>query len=120
MAVSDDLRASVRGLMKDMGEPMTISRVTPGAYDPTAGAVGTSTTTCYSGVGRLGTYSDGVVGGTLIKQNDRKATFSPHDPRFVPEVNDRLTVGADVYSVMSLKPREIGGAWVSFTMQVRR
>ena len=120
MSVSDDLRASVIGLMGDMGQPITIQRITPGAYDPSTGLTGAETTASYPGLGRLGTYADMVVDGTIIQQFDRKVTWVGSDQNFVPRINDRIVAGSDVYVVMNLKPREISGAWVSFTLQARR
>lgn len=120
MSESDYLYGSALGLLTDMGEPMTVSRVTPGAYDPATGSTGTPTTTNFAGQGRLGNYSDMTVDGTIIQQFDRRVTFVAVPQDFVPKIGDRLLVGADVYGIINLKPREIGGNWVCFTMQARR
>lgn len=120
MSNASDLRAELRSLFADYGETLTVQRVTPGAYDPATGATATSTTTSQTGVGRLGSYSDYATDGTIIKQNDRRVTFVSDDPAFEPQINDRLVSGADVYTIMSLKPRELNGDWDSWTMQVRR
>jgi hypothetical protein len=114
------LRDDLTNEFNEIGVAMTVTRGTPGAYDPTTGAVGAPTSVDYSGVGRLGSYSDMEIDGTLIKANDRKATFVSLDTTFVPQISDRLTVGTDVYSVVSLKPRELGGEYICFTLQVRR
>lgn len=120
MAVSDDLYASALSLLTDFGEPMTISRVTPGAYNPATGLTGTPTTVNYPGQGRLGNYADVAVDGTIIQQFDRRVTFVAVPQDFVPQIGDRLIVGATTYAIINLKPREIGGNWVCFTMQARR
>lgn len=120
MAVADDLYASALGLLTDMGEPMTIQRITPGAYDPATGSTGAPTTVNYPGQGRLGNYSDAVVDGTVIKQFDRRVTFVAVPQDFVPQIGDRLIVGEWTFAIINLKPREIGGNWVCFTMQARR
>lgn len=119
-SVANDLYASALGLLTDNGEPMTISRVTPGSYDPSTGSTGSPTTVVYPGQGRLGNYSDMAVDGTVIQQFDRRVTFVAVPDDFVPKIGDRLTVGPDVYSIINLKPREIGGNWVCFTLQARR
>lgn len=120
MTEASVLRDDLTNEFNEIGVAMTVTRGTPGAYDPTSGAVGAPTSIDYPGVGRLGSYSDMAIDGTLIKANDRKATFVSSDTTFIPAINDKLTVGADVYAVISLKPRELGGEYICFTLQVRR
>lgn len=134
MSIAGGLRTDLIRLFADFGEttdsgltapgsprsPLTVERVVPGAYDPSTGATGAPTTITQTGVGRLGSYSDYATDGTIIKQNDRRVTFVGDDPTFEPQINDRLLNGVDVYTIMNLKPREVGGQWVCWTMQVRR
>src|SRR5581483_1663436 len=109
MSVGAHLRADVSALMTDYGRAMSLRRVAPGSYDPATGAVGSPTTTDYTGKGRLGDYSDRVIDGAMIKQGDRRCTLVLDNSAIVPSVNDRLVVGSDVYVVVNVKTREIGG-----------
>lgn len=120
MTIAGGLRFELKQLFADFGETLTVQRIAPGAYNPTTGGTASPTTTNWTGVGRLGSYSDAATDGTLIKQNDRRVTFVSDDPAFEPQINDRLLDGSDVYVIMSLKPREVGGQWIGWTMQVRR
>ena len=119
MSDAGDLRESLVAMLSEFGRAVSIERVTPGAYDPSTGDTSAASTVTYNGLGRVGTYSDFLINNELITQNDRKVTFVPDDPTFVPVINDRLIADA-TYSVMSVKPRELGGEWISFTLQVRR
>lgn len=114
------LQSDLIDFLCEYGGTMTVCRIVPGAYDASTGAVAASNTTNYTGLGRLGNYRDALVTGELIKQNDRRVTFVPDDATFVPQVDDLLTNGSDVYTVINSKPREIGGSWICYSMQVRR
>jgi len=119
MSAGDDLRTSLLEMLGEFGRAMSIERVTPGAYDQSTGATAAETTTTYAGMGRAGNYRDALVDGVMIKQQDRRVTFVPDDPTFIPAANDRL-VSDSTYVVIRSDPREIGGEWISFTLQVRR
>lgn len=127
MTIGDDLGTSLRELLGDFGQPMTIQRSTPGAYDPTSGNTGAPTIAVYSGVGRLGNYRDAVVDGTIIQQNDRRVTWQPDEEcaDFIPRIGDQVIVtgepaGVPPFAVMDLDPRQVAGVWIGFTLQVRR
>lgn len=126
MSIASSLRADVLRTMGTYGRDMTVLRPVTGVYDPeTGGMVYPSGTSegdleSFHGRGRLGTYRDALVDGELIKQNDRLCTIVMTDTAFVPEVNHRLTVGEDTYVIQNVKPREFGGEWICFSLQVRR
>lgn len=120
MTIATDLQADMAALMADTGRAMTLKREVAGTYDPTTGETSSNVETLFTGNGRLGSYSDIVTNGTLIKQNDRRATFVPDDLTNVPQVGDILAVGSDSYSIINVKEREIAGQFHGFTMQVRR
>lgn len=119
-------RADLIDTFTDYGRALTVQRPLAGTYDPATGEVtyGTGQTSAtmssYPGIGRLGTYRDDLVDGARIKQNDRVATFIPTDLAFVPQVDDRLVAGSDVYAIVSIKTRELGGEPICYTLQIRR
>lgn len=126
MTVGTDLRAEILALfVGGSGEPaygrtLTMGRITPGAYDPETGATAASTPSSQAGKGKIGDYDDKVIDGTLIRTGDRLCTFLPDDAAFRPAVGDSVVDGADTYTVVSIKQRELGGDWIAFTLQVRR
>lgn len=127
MSVASSLRADVlRTMGPGIGRDMTVLRPVTGIYDPETGAVVYPSGTVegdqesYPGRGRLGNYRDALVDGLLIKQNDRRVTIVMTDTSFLPQVNDRLQAGDDVYVIQNVQPREFDGEWICFTLQVRR
>lgn len=121
------LRSDLIATFGEFGRALTVSRMGvngDGVYDPSTGIVtpvsGAAPEIAYTGIGRVGTYADRLIDGTMITNKDRKVTFIPDDTSFVPEVNDRLTAGPDVYTVVSHKTYELGGMPIAYTLQVRR
>jgi hypothetical protein len=121
MTIAADLHRDIASFLTDMGRAVTLRRLTPGTYDPATGSGGSATTTDYTGKARIGDYSDAVKNGTLIKENDRKATFQPDNTAIVPAIGDSLIVGSDTYAVVNaMKTRELGGTAICYTLQLRR
>ena len=125
MSEASRLRAElVRLFGGDKGRALTIRRITPGTYVPATGATGAATETDYTGTGRLGTYADSVIDGTLIRADDRKVTWVPGTAAlaFLPRPGDLVIAGADtddIYSVITVKTRELAAENICHTLQVR-
>lgn len=127
MSEASVLKSDLTGLFAEYGRALTVRRMASnedGVYDPTTGVVtpvsGAPAYTDYPGIGRIGDYADRLVDGAMITTKDRLATFIPDDAGFVPEANDRLIAGADVYTVIRFKTRELGGTAIVYSLQVRR
>jgi hypothetical protein len=119
MSLATETQGQLDHLLDDLGQAMTLQRITAGAYDPTTGTTSSDTTTNYAGKGRLGDYDDRVIDGTLIKAGNRRCTFLPDDKSIVPQVGDKIVVGATTYQVMQpIKSRDINGIYIAHTFQV--
>jgi hypothetical protein len=101
------------------GRAVTLRQIVPGAYDNSSGDTATAVTTDYTGVGRIGTYSDKLVDGTQIQSSDRLVTFVPDDLTLRPVEGSLIIAGTDIYTVVNFKTRELGGETICFSLQVR-
>ena len=115
------LRSDVARELKAFGRVVSISHKTVGAYDADTG-VATSTSISYSGMGRVGYYSDKLIDGTMILRDDRQVTWQPDSANesFRPSNGDVLSYDAEELTVVSVKEREVGGEWFSYTLQCRK
>jgi hypothetical protein len=105
--------ATARKLLANFGQDMTLTKET---YDFDTGALLTSVDTTDKGV--IFAYSDGVVSMSngLIKSSDQQVLINIS---VVPAPTDRLTVGANVYSIVSVKALEPAGVNVLYELQIR-
>ena len=102
MGVLDSpLRSVAKTVLQTFGQAVTFTRTTPGDYSITSGtrAEVTATTSTY---GRLDDYTayeirDGV------RATDQKLTVPAIDLTFVPNTDDRVTVGSDEYGVIKAR-----------------
>lgn len=104
--------------LKKAGQAMTLTRVSPGVYDPSTGSV-VSTGATYTGFGVALNYSSRDVDGTLILQADQRVYLDPLIGA-TPQPGDALTVGGEVFTVVNSKPLAPGGVVVLHDIQVRK
>jgi hypothetical protein len=79
----------------------------------------TTTTTTHAVQIVVETYKDGLVNGTSILAGDRKILLSALGLTVAPTVKDTLTIGADVWSVVNVKPLSPGATVVLYEIQAR-
>lgn len=122
MSLATDLQGDIAELLDnpDYGRDITLRKATKGSYDPATGQLASLTTTDYATRGLLLRYRDAVIDGTIIKQQDRKCVVKVKGLAATPEVEDRVIVGPDTYTVINFKTIELGGTVVLYTLQVRK
>lgn len=112
MSLLDEVGGAFDGL-GDLAAPATLTRTTPGAYDPATGTNATGTTTVCSCKAVLDASSSGALGfkfGTgLIQTGDMLALVPAHKLTFVPASGDKLTISSTDYAVIANQPT-YGGA----------
>lgn len=109
--------ATAAELLAEFGAQVTLTRITPGVYDPATGTVSqTGATHTASGV-RLD-YEQRYIDGTNIMQGDQRVYLSP-TIAVAPQTGDRLTVGAEVFNVVASRPLSPAGVVVLHDVQVR-
>lgn len=118
MSLYTKLSASARRMLAKYGQSMTLTRQTPGAYDPATGKVAnTSTTTIDKGV--IFPYADGLslIEGSLIQRGDQQVFINIAT---APLPSDKLTVGTTVYNVINVKEIAPAGTAVLYELQCRK
>jgi len=91
-------------LIKEKGQAVTISTVTPGTYDPTTGKITNTTTTQY-GYGIITNWEVKLIDGNLIKVTDKRLYLSPFNKDgaalTAPKIGDTVTDEAGTtYSIV--------------------
>lgn len=106
-------------LLQRFGRSVTLTRRTPGSYDPTTGGPGAGTTAAHAGTAALFDYQQKDIDGTHIRVGDQRAYIAP-DLAVTPQTGDTLTVGSDVWSIIASRPLAPAGTVVLHEAQVRR
>ena len=111
--------ATALRLLTRFGQALTVTRETPGAYDPVTGtdAAGTSQTWTPQGV-KLD-YSQREVDGTSIKAGDQRVYMSA-EAGLDPEAGDLVTIGSEAWRVVVSRTLAPAGVAVLLDVQVRR
>ncbi|MBT2333621.1 hypothetical protein J7E49_06850 [Variovorax paradoxus] len=118
MAFYDELAAVADELLTEFGAPAVLTRVTPGAYDPTTGGTTGDVTTTWTGTGAKFGYEQDAIDGTLIRQGDQRVYLSTSGI-VNPQTGDTLTIGGIVYNVVASRPLQPALVSVLFEVQVR-
>lgn len=118
MTLYSDLAATAVELLAEFGAPVTLVRVTPGAYDPETGT-STQTTTSHAGTGVKLDYQQDEIDGTLIRRGDQRVYMAP-DLAVTPRTGDTLTIGGESWQVIESRPLAPAGAVVLHDVQVRK
>jgi hypothetical protein len=113
------LQNDALALLKQFGQPMTLRRVTDGAYDPATGVVARSEqdTTV---TGAVFGINDERVNGSTVLRGDKEATISAK-ALAAPKANgDLLIVQGDRHQIVSVAPLAPGGVAVIYKLQIRK
>lgn len=105
-------------LLADFGALVTLTRITPGVYDPDTGTV-TNTGATHIANGIKLDYEQRAIDGTNILQGDQRVYLDPLMAA-TPQAGDTLTVGAEVFTVVRSRPLSPAGVCVLHDIQVRR
>lgn len=118
-----DLTADADSLLSEFGQSVTLTHITAGAYDPDTGSV-TNTTTTQTGTGAVfdfGLHQSGAAftAGSMIISGDKQLYLSAVGIT-APAAGDQLTIGSDVWSVVSVKTTAPAGTVVLYECQLRK
>jgi hypothetical protein len=114
-----EMAADALSLLTEMGQPVTVTIVSPTpVYDPTT-STNVNPTTDYPAVGAIFDLNDHEINGTLVQVGDKRVYVSAVG---VPDVtlNDTVTVAGVTYRVIN--PNTIGpsGVAVLYNLHVRK
>ena len=113
------LQATADKLLRTFGQPMTLTRRTPGAYNPATGTA-TVTETDFPGVGAIFDIAGQEFGEAMVQQGDRKALLSAKGLGAVPAVGMHLTQNGVEWSVVNMKAIDPAALAVVYELQVRK
>ena len=105
-------------LLAEFGAPVTLTRITPGVYDPATGTVVNSGATHVASGVKLD-YEQRAIDGTNILQGDQRVYLDPLIAT-APQAGDTLTIGTEVFTVVASRPLSPAGVVVLHDIQVRR
>lgn len=118
------LQKTVNKLIKDKGQSITLTHVTPGTYNPATGGV-TNTTSTQAAFGAIIEWEARHIDGNLIKATDKQLLLSPFKTDgtalTAPVLGDTVTDAAGVtYTlVYPLKTVSPAGTIVLFDVNLR-
>lgn len=117
MAFYDEMAATALALLAEFGAPVTLRRVTPGAYDPVTGTAGSSSADV-STTGLVREYKASLIDGTRILAGDKEVVLSAEQ---APDLNDKLLLGGVAWSIVP-PIREVNPAdtVICYFVQVRK
>ena len=117
MSFYSNLATTTARLLTAYGASATLTRVTPGSYDPDTGTVGTGTTATYTGSAAMFDYEQRDIDGTMIRHGDRRMFLQKID--VIPQTGDLITFNGSVFTVLSSRPTDPAGLAVLHELQVR-
>ena len=114
---SDRMAATALRLITQYGEAITLTRATPGAYDPTTGTTAAGSTANYNGFGVPIDYDQSEKFSDQIKQGDSRLFINAVST--IPQPADTLTLDSIVYRVMDVRKYTINSEHVLYELQLR-
>jgi len=108
----------VRAQLAKAGQTVTLTRINPDWYDPETSSV-YSTTDAFTGPGVALDYSQREIDGTAVQRGDQRAYLDPLIGA-TPQTGDTLTLGGEVFQVVTSRPLAPGGVVVLHEVQLRR
>lgn len=124
MSVGQELAESTRYLLSENGTSVTFRRVTEGAYDPSTGTTGASSTDDETVRVAFLRYLASEVDGTAIQRGDRRAILAPFQTdgsalSKAPQTDDKLVGEGDTVSVVEARTLKSGDTVIGYELQVR-
>ena len=99
MTIATRFQGLASRLVDKFASTATLQRTTEGAYDPVEGDVTTDTQTFNFKITPPKAYTEALIDGTLIQQNDFQV-FIASDAGVEPIIGDRLIYNEVTYSVI--------------------
>jgi hypothetical protein len=116
--------ATAQRMIRKWGLQVTLTRTTPGAYDPATGSTGAASTATYSGFAFRENFALRDIDGTLIKHGDVRLLIAPMqaDGTAMPvpqTATDVLTFDGTSYTVVGPDPFKPANESVFFYVHAR-
>jgi hypothetical protein len=112
------MQASATRLISKYGDaPVTFTRITPGAFVPSTGAVGSGSTLTYVAQGVSSAFTSQEINGSTVLFNDLKYVIDVTTQ--VPAVNDTVVLSGVTYRIMSVITDSAQNTNICHTLQLR-
>jgi hypothetical protein len=99
------------------GQPLVISNIVTGAYDPATGQSSTTVTT-QTGSGAIFEYENENIDGILIQKGDKQVILSAIGIT-PPKVNDTINIGGISHTITNVGTISPAGTICLFDLNVR-
>lgn len=109
------LQQSASRLIQKFGQQLTFTRTTKGAYNPATGTTSDSSST-FSKYACIFDYSNTDTAGLTIEAGDRRLLAEFYDY----EVGDTVSIGNEVYRVISVSANQPASTGLTVNLQVRQ
>lgn len=116
MSFYSNLQSIATRLLTDKGQSLTFTRVVHNAYTP-GSALGTASTTTFSGYGVAFNYSDERVDGTLIQRGDVRLLLQ--NTTTEPAEGDEVSLDSVDYRVIRVIKQKPAGTNLYYECQLR-
>ncbi len=124
MSLLDDVAGAFADLGGDLSATATLTRTTPGAYDPVSGTDSGGTTVTSTALAVLDSSSlqtlGYVFGDGLVQTGDIQATLPAKGLTFDPAPGDVFTAASMTFRVIGTKPTYAGSVPVMWNLLVRK
>lgn len=122
MSFYTELAGTVREVLREFGAAGTLSRETPGGYDPETGSTEDSVSSSADVVAAMFDFEDKMAGtqfapGSLIEEGDKRV-YADVPTGFTPTPGDALTWGDGTYYVKAVKEIAPARVAVMYELQV--
>lgn len=120
-----DMASTAADLIAQFGQPVTLTRSVPGAYDTATGTNGAPDVSTQSCLAVEDAYTAREIDGTLVRVGDRRLILSPETSAGAtvnaPQPGDTITFAdASLWTVKTVEPTSPGGTALIYTLQLRR
>jgi len=115
-AFSDRMFATAQRMLTKYGQTVSVVRDN-GTFNAATGAMDTTSTTSYAGVGYPSNYRKSDIDGVIVQQSDTLLIFSSNT---IPQVNDAFTVGTKTMTALDIQFVTISGENVVYKIQLRQ
>jgi len=121
MAFYDEMAVMALEMITEFGQPVTISKMEPGEYDPETGGDTPGATIEQTAQGILLDFTgQEFQTNSLIRQGDKKLKIAAQGLEWVPELLNKIVVQGRTWSIIPpLKEINPAGTPILYELQVR-
>lgn len=110
------LSQTVRNMLTNLGQTVTLTKLSGGTFDGVLGAFTGQSTTDYLVKAVISEYNDKLIDGSMIKVGDKKATL---ESTTEPAIDDVISVGGIDHKVINVKSYNPSGTVIAYEVQIR-